>query len=372
MRDYVEMLKEIFDFEMLKGFIKMHSEFKLLFDGMHGVTGPYAVEIFCNQLGLPAESVMNEVPLPDFGGGHPDPNLTYAASLVEKVKLGKIDFGAASDGDGDRNMIISYDAFVNPSDSVAVIADNFEAIPYFSKTGLKGLARSMPTSGALEKVAKAKEVEMFETPTGWKYFGNLMDANKLSICGEESFGTGSDHIREKDGIWAVIAWLSIIAFESKKHSKLIGVNDLLSSHFQKYGRNYFTRYDYEEVDSEGADKMYQGLLSQINSKALLNRKFNDFTVSEADEFCYTDPVDGSIAKRQGLRIIFTDGSRIMFRLSGTGSSGATIRLYIDKFEAERSKCDQDPQDVLKSLVEIAMEISNLPKFTGRSRPSVIT
>uniref|UniRef100_A0A671TBE6 Phosphoglucomutase-1-like n=1 Tax=Sinocyclocheilus anshuiensis TaxID=1608454 RepID=A0A671TBE6_9TELE len=339
---YAEMLRDIFDFVALKELLSGPNHISVRLDAMHGVVGPYVKKIVCEELGSPANSAVNCVPSEDFGGHHPDPNLTYAADLVNTMKGGEYDFGAAFDGDGDRNMVLGkHGFFVNPSDSVAVIGANITSIPYFQKTGVKGLARSMPTSGALDNVAKALKMPLYETPTGWKFFGNLMDAGKLSLCGEESFGTGSDHIREKDGLWAVLAWLSILA--TRKQS----VEDIMKDHWQKFGRNFFTRYDYEEVDSDAANKMIDHLQTTMSDKAFVGQKFSSgdktYQVEKADNFEYTDPVDGSVSKGQGLRIIFSDGSRIIFRLSGTGSAGATIRLYIDSYEKDPQKIYQDPQ-----------------------------
>ncbi|KAK3556764.1 hypothetical protein QTP70_016687 [Hemibagrus guttatus] len=368
---YAEMLRDIFDFAALKDLLYGPNRINVRLDAMHGVVGPYVKKIVCEELGSPANSAVNCEPSEDFGGHHPDPNLTYAADLVKAMKGGEYEFGAAFDGDGDRNMILGkHGFFVNPSDSVAVIGANITCIPYFQKTGVKGLARSMPTSGALDNVAKALKMPLYEAPTGWKYFGNLMDAGKLSLCGEESFGTGSDHIREKDGLWAVLAWLSIVA--SRKQS----VEDILKEHWQKFGRNFFTRYDYEEVDSDAANKMIADLQQTMFDKAFVGQKFSSedktYEVEKADNFDYTDPVDGSVSKGQGLRIIFTDGSRIIFRLSGTGSAGATIRLYIDSYERDPQKIYQDPQVMLAPLVDIALRISKLQEKTGRTVPTVIT
>ncbi|KAF9576403.1 Phosphoglucomutase-2 [Mortierella alpina] len=371
--DYVVLLKNIFDFDLIKAFLKSNPEFTVLFDGMHGVTGPYGQRIFISELGLPQKSVMNCVPLPDFGGGHPDPNLTYAHELVERVEKENINFGAASDGDGDRNMIIGKGAFVTPSDSVAIIAAQADAIPYFQRTGVKGLARSMPTSTALDLVAKKKGYECFEVPTGWKFFGNLMDAGRLSICGEESFGTGSDHIREKDGVWAVVAWLNIIAAANR--SKPAGINDILLAHYNEYGRNFFSRYDYEEVDAEGANKMVDRLRALVSTDraSLIGKDLgNGFVVKDGDDFEYTDPIDGSISKKQGVRVIFEDGSRLIIRLSGTGSHGATVRLYVEKYESDASKYQEKTQDALRPLIQVALELSQLTEFTGRKEPTVIT
>uniref|UniRef100_A0A674PE01 EF-hand calcium binding domain 7 n=1 Tax=Takifugu rubripes TaxID=31033 RepID=A0A674PE01_TAKRU len=339
---YAEMLRGIFDFAALKQLLSGPSHINVRLDAMHGVVGPYVKKIVCEELGSPANSAVNCVPQDDFGGHHPDPNLTYAADLVNTMKTGDYDLGAAFDGDGDRNMVLGkHGFFVNPSDSVAAIAANITCIPYFQKTGVKGLARSMPTSGALDNVAKALKMQMYETPTGWKFFGNLMDAGKLSLCGEESFGTGSDHIREKDGLWAVLAWLSILAVRKQS------VEDIMKDHWQKFGRNFFTRYDYEEVDSDAANKMIKDLEKAMFDPSFIGKKFSSgdksYEVAVADNFAYTDPVDGSVSKNQGLRIIFSDGSRIIFRLSGTGSAGATIRLYIDSYEKDPQKIYQDPQ-----------------------------
>ncbi|KAJ8376241.1 hypothetical protein SKAU_G00068210 [Synaphobranchus kaupii] len=368
---YANMLRNIFDFAALKELLSGPNHIKVRLDAMHGVVGPYVKKIVCEELGSPANAAVNCVPKEDFGGHHPDPNLTYAADLVEAMKGGEYDFGAAFDGDGDRNMVLGkHGFFVNPSDSVAVIAANIFDIPYFQQTGVKGFARSMPTSGALDNVAKATKIQLYETPTGWKFFGNLMDAGKLSLCGEESFGTGSDHIREKDGLWAVLAWLSILA--SRKQS----VEEIMKDHWQKFGRNFFTRYDYEEVDSDAANKMIKDLETVMFDKAFIGQKFSagdkNYQVEKSDNFEYSDPVDGSVSKNQGLRIIFSDGSRIIFRLSGTGSAGATIRLYIDSYEKDPQKIYQDPQVMLAPLVTIALKISQLHEKTGRSGPTVIT
>nr|XP_057929218.1 phosphoglucomutase-1 isoform X4 [Doryrhamphus excisus] len=368
---YAEMLRGIFDFAALKELLSGANHINVRLDAMHGVVGPYVKKIVCEELGSPANSAVNCVPKEDFGGHHPDPNLTYAADLVNSMKGGEYDFGAAFDGDGDRNMVLGkHGFFVNPSDSVAVIAANITSIPYFQKTGVKGLARSMPTSGALDNVAKALQMQLYETPTGWKFFGNLMDAGKLSLCGEESFGTGSDHIREKDGLWAVLAWLSILA--NRKQS----VEDIMKDHWQKFGRNFFTRYDYEEVESEAANKMIKDLETAMFDPSFVGKTFSSgaktYEVAVADNFSYTDPVDGSVSKNQGLRIIFSDGSRIIFRLSGTGSAGATIRLYIDSYEKDPQKIYQDPQVMLAPLVDIALKVSQLQERTGRTGPTVIT
>lgn len=372
--DYLELLESVFDFELIKSLLS-RSDFRFIFDAMHAVTGAYAKPIFVDKLGASLDSISNGVPLEDFGHGHPDPNLTYAKDLVNTMygENGP-DFGAASDGDGDRNMILGRGFFVTPSDSVAIIAANAqEAIPYF-RSGIKGLARSMPTSGALDRVAEKLKLPFFEVPTGWKFFGNLMDAGKLSICGEESFGTGSDHIREKDGIWAVLAWLSIIAYQNKDKKpgeKLVSVSDVVKEYWATYGRNFFSRYDYEECESEGANKMI-GYLRDLVSKSKAGEKYGSYILQFADDFTYTDPVDGSMVSKQGVRFVFTDGSRIIFRLSGTGSAGATVRVYIEQFEPDVSKHDVDAQTALKPLIDLALSVSKLKDFTGREKPTVIT
>ncbi|KAG0142882.1 hypothetical protein CROQUDRAFT_81668 [Cronartium quercuum f. sp. fusiforme G11] len=373
-KDYLNLLKSIFDFDLIKNYLNQkENPIKVLFDGMHGVTGPYAKSIFIDTLGLSEKSIMNCIPSPTFNDGHPDPNLTYANELVERVNNENIDFGAASDGDGDRNMIYGKNAFVTPSDSVAIIADwAQDCIPYFKSNGIKGLARSMPTSGAIDLVAKAKGLEIFEVPTGWKFFGNLMDAQRLSICGEESFGTGSDHIREKDGIWAVIAWLSILAYTSSQKGIKSGIRGVLLDHYQKYGRSFFSRYDYEEVSSEGASKLMKHIEDQMNSKDFKGTKLDQFIVKDFGNFSYKDPIDQSISKNQGLFIKFEDGSRIVFRLSGTGSSGATIRIYVEKYSQDTKEYDQDTQIGLKPLIDVALNLSKLKEFTGREKPTVIT
>ncbi|KAI3860190.1 hypothetical protein MKW92_030014 [Papaver armeniacum] len=372
--DYLELMKDVFDFPLIKSLLS-RSDFRFIFDAMHAVTGAYAKPIFVDTLGANPDSIINGVPLEDFGHGHPDPNLTYAKELVD-IMYGENapDVGAASDGDGDRNMVLGSGFFVTPSDSVAIIAANAQdAIPYF-KSGPKGLARSMPTSGALDRVAEKLKLPFFEVPTGWKFFGNLMDAGKLSICGEESFGTGSDHIREKDGIWAVLAWLSIIAYRNKDKKageKLVSVADVVTEYWATYGRNFFSRYDYEECESEGANKMV-GYLRDLISKSKSGDKYGSYTLQFADDFTYTDPVDGSVASKQGVRFVFTDGSRIIFRLSGTGSAGATVRIYIEQFEPDVSKHDVDAQIALKPLIDLALSVSKLKEFTGREKPTVIT
>ncbi|KAK9804971.1 hypothetical protein WJX73_005729 [Symbiochloris irregularis] len=373
-QDYRAMLQEVFDFGLLKKFVS-RSDFTLVFDALWAVTGAYAGPLLVDDLGADPASIKHGTPKEDFGGGHPDPNLTYAHDLVEIMwGNGAPDFGAASDGDGDRNMILGNKFFINPSDSVAIIAANAQqCIPYF-KSGLKGVARSMPTSGALDRVAKELGLQFFEVPTGWKFFGNLMDAGKCSVCGEESFGTGSDHIREKDGLWAVLAWLSILAYRNKdvkEGSGLVTVEQIALDHWAKYGRNFFSRYDYEGIDNEPANKMMDHL-RQVIKDSPKGTKLGDFEVEAADDFSYTDPIDGSVASKQGLRFVFTDGSRIIFRLSGTGSSGATVRLYIEQYTSDTSKQKEDAQEALGPIIKLALELSQLQKFTGRDKPTVIT
>ncbi|TEB33019.1 phosphoglucomutase [Coprinellus micaceus] len=380
--DYVELLHEIFDFPLIKDFLESHKEdYPILFDGLNGVTGPYARAIIVDTLGLPESSIQNCVPLPDFGGAHPDPNLTYAHSLVEVVEAKNIPFGAASDGDGDRNMIYGKSAFVTPSDSVAIIAHWADVIPYFKKGGVKGLARSMPTSKAIDLVAQKKGLEYFEVPTGWKFFGNLMDAGRLSICGEESFGTGSDHIREKDGLWAVVAWLNIIAAANKKSpNKLVGINDILNEFYSIYGRSFFSRYDYEEVPSEGANALVKNLNDAITSGSLNNSVHassngTQFTISGLYNFEYKDPIDNSVSKNQGQVITFADGSRVVFRLSGTGSQGATVRMYIERYlpaSASAEELAKPAAEGLQSLIDVALELSKLKEYLGVDKPTVIT
>ncbi|RCV41224.1 hypothetical protein SETIT_9G118400v2 [Setaria italica] len=385
--DYIKLMKSIFDFEAIKKLLTS-PKFTFCYDALHGVAGAYAKHIFVEELGADESSLLNCVPKEDFGGGHPDPNLTYAKELVERMGLGKSssnveppEFGAAADGDADRNMILGKRFFVTPSDSVAIIAANaVQSIPYFA-SGLKGVARSMPTSAALDVVAKNLNLKFFEVPTGWKFFGNLMDAGMCSICGEESFGTGSDHIREKDGIWAVLAWLSILAFKNKDNlgggDKLVSVEDIVRQHWATYGRHYYTRYDYENVDAGAAKELMANLVSMQSSLSDVNKLIKEIRsdVSEvvaADEFEYKDPVDGSVSKHQGIRYLFGDGSRLVFRLSGTGSVGATIRVYIEQYEKDSSKTGRESSDALAPLVDVALKLSKMQEYTGRSAPTVIT
>ena len=370
--DYTIMLKEIFDFDLIRSFFKSNPDYKLLFDALSGVTGPYAIDIFNKELGLPDSFTQNCIPSPDFNGGHPDPNLTYAHSLVEVVDAKKIQFGAASDGDGDRNMIYGYQAFVSPGDSLAIIAHYAKQyIPYFQKQGVYGLARSMPTAGALDLVAKKQGLESYEVPTGWKFFCALFDSNKMSICGEESFGTGSNHIREKDGLWAVVAWLNIIAGVSKDQGKTATIGEIQKQFWETYGRVFFTRYDYEGVSSDGANAMVAMLSEKLKQSDTVGSTIKGRKIVEADDFSYTD-LDGSVSKNQGIFFKFDDGSRIVVRLSGTGSSGATIRLYVERHEEDKSTFAMDAQDYLKENVALAVEFLDLQKFIGRIEPDVKT
>ncbi|MFY9260871.1 MAG: alpha-D-glucose phosphate-specific phosphoglucomutase [Gallionella sp.] len=360
--DYAELMETLFDFNQLRALL--NSGFRIQFDAMHAVTGPYAKEIFVNRLGAPGHSVMNAVPLPDFGQGHPDPNLTYAHELVEIVYGDNApDFGAASDGDGDRNMILGKGFFVTPSDSLAILAANATRVLGY-KQGLAGIARSMPTSAAADRVAADLGIPCFETPTGWKFFGNLMDAGKVTLCGEESFGTGSDHIREKDGLWAVLFWLNVVAARNES------VEDIVRAHWAKYGRNVYSRHDYEAIPTAAANQVIQKIYAQFPE--LAGKTFGRYTVATADDFSYTDPVDGSFSSKQGIRILFTDGSRIIFRLSGTGTEGATIRIYLESYEPDVTQHHLDAQDALSELIAIALELSDLKGLTGREMPTVIT
>ena len=371
--DYLELAREVFDFDLIKSLVT-RSDFKMKFDAMHAITGAYAKPILVDVLGADPSSCVNDEPKEDFAGGHPNPNLTYAEELVKTMYSADApDFGAASDGDGDRNMILGNNFFVTPSDSVAIIAANAKCIPYF-KDGLKGLARSMPTAAALDRVAAKMGVECFETPTGWKFFGNLMDAGRLSVCGEESFGTGSDHIREKDGPWAVLAWLSILADRNKDvpvGGEKVTVEQITKEHWAEYGRNFFSRYDYEGCESEPCEKMVEHLRT-VAAASKKGDKYGEYELDYADDFEYTDPIDGSVASKQGVRFVFSDGSRFIFRLSGTGSSGATVRMYIEQYEADVAKQGADAQDALAPLIKVALETSKLAEFTGRESPTVIT
>ncbi len=360
--DYAELMETLFDFGSIRALIA--SGFTVVIDSMGAVTGPYAREILENRLGAPVGSVRNAVPLPDFGGHHPDPNLVHAKELYDDVMSESgPHFGAASDGDGDRNMVVGKGMFVTPSDSLAIIAANATLAPGYAK-GIAGIARSMPTSAAADRVAEKLGVGMYETPTGWKFFGNLLDAGKVTICGEESFGTGSDHVREKDGLWAVLFWLNILAARNES------VAEIVQKHWAEYGRNYYSRHDYEEVDSEAANGLVTALREKLST--LPGQSFGALKVASADDFAYHDPVDGSVSKNQGVRILFEGGSRVVFRLSGTGTSGATIRVYVERYEPDAAKHGMETQSALADLIAVADEISELKKRSGRDHPTVIT
>jgi phosphoglucomutase len=362
--DYADLMEHLFDFDRIRSLF--HSDaFSMLFDAMHAVTGPYAKEILERRLHAPIETVMHGDPLPDFGGGHPDPNLVYAKELVSKLfsKLSLVDFGAASDGDGDRNMILGRNFFVTPSDSLAVMAANAHLLPGY-RSGIHGVARSMPTSAAVDRVAERMGIHCYETPTGWKFFGNLLDEGLISLCGEESFGTGSDHVREKDGLWAVLFWLNLIALKKQP------VADIVRDHWKSYGRHYYTRFDYEAVDTEIGNSILEDLSKRLES--LSGQVFGDFTVKLADDFSYHDPVDGSVSQHQGLRVLMEDGSRIVLRASGTGTEGVTLRLYLEKYQPDILKVNGDTQQELSPLAAIAEEITEIHRRTGRNKADVIT
>jgi len=360
--DYVELMQKLFDFERIKELIT--TDFPVVFDAMHAVTGPYAKRLLEGLLGAPTGTVRNGVPLEDFGGGHPDPNLTYAAELADLLLNGKAySFGAACDGDGDRNMILGRGCFVNPSDSLAILAANANVAPAYAD-GLAGVARSMPTSAAVDVVAKQLNIDCFETPTGWKFFGNLLDAGRITLCGEESFGTGSNHVREKDGLWAVLFWLQILA------ERRCSVADVMTQHWSRFGRHYYSRHDYEAIASENAHGLYDRLESML--PRLIGQPFAGRQVSQADNFSYSDPVDGSETQSQGLRILLEDGSRVVVRLSGTGTKGATLRVYLERYEPSHGNLNQDPQHALADLINGIDALAEIQKRTGMQRPTVIT
>lgn len=360
---YAALMQRLFDFDRIRALLT-RDDFRLCFDAMHAVTGPYAHAILEGLLGAPAGSVINGTPLPDFGGGHPDPNPTYAEELIGRMfGADAPDFGAASDGDGDRNMIIGRHFIVTPSDSLAVLAANATLIPGYA-AGLKGVARSMPTSAAVDRVAEAQGIPCHETPTGWKFFGTLLDAGMCTLCGEESAGTGSDHVREKDGLWAVLCWLNLLAVRGGS------VEQIVREHWQRYGRNVYSRHDYEDVDAALAKQIVAELRAALPT--LPGREVAGLTVQRADDFGYTDPVDGSVSRGQGLRVFFADGSRIVLRLSGTGTDGATLRLYLERFEPDARRHGIDTQTALQPLIEAAEALTGLRARAGRTHPTVIT
>jgi phosphoglucomutase len=360
--DYADLMESLFDFGVIRAYVG--DGHTLSFDAMHAVTGPYAIEILERRLGFAAGTVVNGEPLPDFGGHHPDPNLVHAHALYELMMSPSApDFGAASDGDGDRNLIIGRGRFVTPSDSLAMLAANAHLAPGYAQ-GLTGIARSMPTSAASDRVAKALGVPAFETPTGWKFFGNLLDAGLATLCGEESAGTGSDHVREKDGLWAVLLWLNILAV------RRVSVDDLVREHWVRFGRNYYARHDYEGVDSAAADALIAELRGRLDT--LTGSALGNLTVAQADDFAYHDPVDGSVSRRQGVRVMFSGGSRIVFRLSGTGTSGATLRVYLERYEPPEGHLGREVQDALADLAAAADTLAGIVRHTGRDRPDVVT
>ncbi len=362
--DYVELLESLFDFERISSLLA-RPEFRMRFDAMHAVTGPYAHAILEGRLGAPAGTVVNGTPLPDFGGGHPDPNPVYAADLVAALAdpASGLSFGAASDGDGDRNMIVGRGFIVSPSDSIAVLAANYQLIPAYAK-GLSGVARSMPTSCALDRVAAELGIACYETPTGWKYFGSLLDANMATLCGEESAGTGSNHVREKDGLWAVLYWLNILAVRDEPVEKIV------REHWRRFGRNVYSRHDFEGIETAKADE----LMAQLRQKlpTLSGQEVEGMRIKAADDFSYTDPVDGSTSVKQGVRILLEDGSRAVFRLSGTGTEGATLRLYLERYVADPALHEIETQKALAPLAALSEKLAHIAEITGRKGPDVIS
>ena len=364
--DYVVLMQKLFDFDAIRALFQ--SGFSMRFDAMHAVTGPYAHKIFEDILGAPKGTVVNGTPLSDFGGHHPDPNLVHAHELYALMMSDAApDFGAASDGDGDRNLVIGRGMPVAPSDALAVLTANAHHAPAYA-TGLSGVARSMPTSCAVDRVAQALGIECFETPTGWKFFGNLLDANRITLCGEESAGASSNHVREKDGLWAILLWLNILA------KTRVSVKALLENHWAQFGQNYYTRHDFEEIETDKANAVMTHIKAQLPS--LAGQTLGAFTVQSADDFSYHDPIDGSVSHNQGLRVLFTDGAnesaRIVYRLSGTGTVGATIRMYIERYEGEPSKHGQDSQAALTELIQLAYRLANIEALTGRDIADVVT
>ncbi|XP_032531948.1 phosphoglucomutase-like protein 5 [Chiroxiphia lanceolata] len=368
---YLNLLRSIFDFNAIRNLLTGPNQIKIRIDAMNGVMGPYVRRILCDELGAPANSAINCIPLEDFGGQPPDPNLTYATALLEAMKGGEYGFGAAFDADGDRYMILGQNGFfVNASDSLAIIAANLSCIPYFCQMGVRGFGRSMPTSTALDKVAKVMKVPVYETPAGWRYFSNLMDSGRCSLCGEESFGTGSDHLREKDGLWAVLVWLSILA--ARKQS----VEEIVRDHWAKFGRHYYCRFDYEALEPRTAYFIMRDLEALITDKSFSHQQFavgnSIYSVERTDSFEFVDPVDGTVTKRQGLRIIFSDASRLIFRMSASSHVRATLRIYAESYEKDPSQHNKEPQAVLSPLIAIALKISQIHERTGRKGPTVIT
>ncbi|MFM8659801.1 MAG: alpha-D-glucose phosphate-specific phosphoglucomutase [Cyanobium sp.] len=359
---YVALMQKLFDFDAIGDLLR--GDFPVAFDAMHAVTGPYATRILEELLGAPAGTVRNGVPLEDFGGGHPDPNLTYAHELAELLLEGDgYAFGAACDGDGDRNMILGRRCFVNPSDSLAVLTAQATLVPGYA-AGLSGVARSMPTSAAVDVVARELGIPCFETPTGWKFFGNLLDAGRITLCGEESFGTGSDHIREKDGLWAVLFWLNILAVRG------CSVAEVMEDHWRRFGRHYYSRHDYEAIASEAAHGLYDRLKAMLPE--LVGQPFAGRTIATADDFAYSDPVDGSLTSGQGLRLLLDDGSRVVLRLSGTGTQGATLRVYLESYVPPSGDLNQDPQLALADLINAIDALAQIRERTGMNQPTVIT
>lgn len=361
--DYAALMEQLFDFERMRELLSS-GRFTMRFDAMNAVNGPYARAILEDRLGAPAGTVIRGEPLPDFGHAHPDPNLVHAHDLVEMLYGDDApDFGAASDGDGDRNMVLGRRFYVTPSDSLAILAANAQRIPGYAR-GLSGVARSMPTSQAVDRVAESLQIPCFETPTGWKFFGNLLDAGKITLCGEESFGTGSDHVREKDGLWAVLFWLDVLA--ARKES----VEDIVRGHWQQFGRNIYTRHDYEALEIEPAQALMENLRNRVGG--LAGQRFGDYEVAQSDDFSYTDPIDQSLSTKQGIRICFQGGARIVYRLSGTGTQGATLRVYMERHETDPQAHDRDPQEALADLIRLADQIAGIQGRTGRTAPDVVT
>jgi len=362
--DYAELLESLFDFDRIAALLA-RPDFRMRFDAMHAVTGPYARAILENRLGAPAGTVVNGIPLPDFAGGHPDPNPVWAADLVSALAdpASGLSFGAASDGDGDRNMIVGPDFVVSPSDSLAVLAANHALVPAYAG-GLAGVARSMPTSCAVDRVARALGIPCYETPTGWKYFGSLLDAGKATLCGEESAGTGSNHVREKDGLWAVLYWLNILAVRATSADVIV------REHWRRFGRNVYSRHDYEAIETALADRLMDELRARLPQ--LAGSESCGLRIAAADDFSYTDPVDGSRSERQGVRVMLDDGSRVVFRLSGTGTEGATLRVYLERFVADPSQHEVPTQEALAPLIRLADAVAQITAITGRRKADVIS